>query len=56
MLDELKPEPDHEIDDSADVLDLIMKQREDMNAALGSDGEQGMDEAAKYPPELMRRL
>lgn len=50
VLDKLKPEPDHELDYTADVLDLIMQQRENLNAQ--NDG----DSASSFPPELMRRF
>lgn len=50
VLDKLKPEPDHELDYTADVLDLIMQQRENLNAQ--NEG----DSVASFPPELMRRF
>ncbi|KAL7421120.1 DNA replication licensing factor MCM7 [Cryptotrichosporon argae] len=52
-IDAVMPEPDHELDYTADVLDLIMQQRREMNEQMRADelgAEQNM-----FPPELMRR-
>ncbi|EJT53102.1 hypothetical protein A1Q1_00109 [Trichosporon asahii var. asahii CBS 2479] len=57
VLDQLKPQPDHELDYTADVLDLIMQQRQNLNAETAEQAqEQQVDVAASFPPELMRRF
>ncbi|TXT09090.1 hypothetical protein VHUM_02564 [Vanrija humicola] len=52
-LDQLKPAPDHMADHTDDVLDLIMQQRQELNAQL-QDGE--TVDQSQFPPELMRRF
>ncbi|WWD21313.1 hypothetical protein CI109_105797 [Kwoniella shandongensis] len=53
VIDKIMPEPDHELDFTSDVLDLIMQQRREMNEQIAA-GERG-DDAGMFPPELMRR-
>ncbi|WVR08871.1 hypothetical protein IAU60_005930 [Kwoniella sp. DSM 27419] len=53
VIDKLMPEPDHELDYTADVLDLIMQQRRQMNEQVQA-GERA-EEGGMFPPELMRR-
>ncbi|GMK55623.1 hypothetical protein CspeluHIS016_0206790 [Cutaneotrichosporon spelunceum] len=53
VLDKLLPEPDHELDTSDDVLDMVMAWRREHNAAAGED-EADLDRS-QFPPELMRR-
>ncbi|OCF40398.1 minichromosome maintenance protein 7 (cell division control protein 47) [Kwoniella heveanensis CBS 569] len=53
VIDKIMPEPDHELDYTADVLDLIMQQRRQMNEQV-HNGERA-DEGGMFPPELMRR-
>lgn len=52
-LDQLKPAPDHMADHTDDVLDLIMQQRQELNAQM-EDGD--TVDQSQFPPELMRRL
>jgi DNA replication licensing factor MCM7 len=46
------PEPDHEVDHTTDVLDVIMDSRRTLNEQLqsGDNADPNI-----FPPELMRR-
>ena len=52
VIDKIMPEPDHEVDHTTDVLDVIMDSRRMLNEQLTS-GENG--DPNIFPPELMRR-
>jgi DNA replication licensing factor MCM7 len=54
-IDKLLPEPDAGLDRTDDVLDLIMEQRQQLNAELVNDPNGEASNAGLYPPELMRR-
>ncbi|EIW66034.1 hypothetical protein TREMEDRAFT_35470, partial [Tremella mesenterica DSM 1558] len=54
VIDKIMPQPDHELDHTADVLDLIMQQRREMNEQI-AQGERGPQDTGMFPPELMRR-
>lgn len=54
VVDRLLPEPDHELDNTDDVLDLIMQQRREINDQI-ANGERDVQESGMFPPELMRR-
>lgn len=54
VIDKIMPEPDHEMDHTSDVLDLIMQQRREMNAEIAAN-QGGAAETGMFPPELMRR-
>lgn len=56
VLDNLKPEPDHEADHADDVLDIIMQQRLKWNQAQIDQGIPVDVSGAQFPPDLMRRL
>lgn len=52
VIDKIMPEPDHEIDHTTDVLDVIMDSRRTLNEQLqsGDNADPNI-----FPPELMRR-
>jgi DNA replication licensing factor MCM7 len=52
VIDKVMPEPDHEVDHTTDVLDVIMDSRRTLNEQLenGDNADPNI-----FPPELMRR-
>jgi DNA replication licensing factor MCM7 len=52
VIDKIMPEPDHEVDHTTDVLDVIMDSRRTLNEQLqsGDNADPNI-----FPPELMRR-